>query len=120
MLNEVVMSWLKKVLQPVVLESFIRKLIKEDFSLEDNSLSVSSVNNTLGAVNALKKLKSTLDATEISDFTKIVKATIFNIDQKRFERSVTELLNMFIIRWNTKLEIWQTSRITCEGTVDCS
>ena len=55
MLNEVVMSWLQKVLQPVVLKSFIRKLIKEDFSLEDNSLSLSSVNNALGAVNALKK-----------------------------------------------------------------
>ena len=54
----------------MVLENCIIKLVKQDFSLDANSLSASSVNNSFIIVIALIQLKSTLDAIEINNFRK--------------------------------------------------
>ena len=53
----------------MVLENCIIKLVKQDFCLDANSLSVSSVNDIF-IVIALIQLKSTLDAIEINNFRK--------------------------------------------------
>ena len=92
-------SLLQGVVQPVVLENFIGKLIVQDFTLDAYLRPASSVNIAFGAVNAFKTLKSTPNATEINNFRKTIKAIISNIFQNLSEGSITKL-NMFSFRRN--------------------
>ena len=70
-----------------MLENCIRKVIKQYFNFDASLLPESSVNVGFGAVNTLKKLKSILNATEINNFRKNVKAMITKIAQELLECS---------------------------------
>ena len=61
--KKAVVSLLQKIAQQLVPENVIRKLAKQDFSLDANLLPASSVKIGFSAVSALKTLKTTVNAT---------------------------------------------------------
>ena len=70
-------------------------LILEIGILSLDLLPTSNASIGFGAVNAMKKSKSTLDATETNNFRKNEKAMITNLVQKLLEPSLTYLLTSF-------------------------
>ena len=63
-LKEAVVLLLQRVAQPMALENSIQKPVKQDFCLDANLLPVSVL--VLVMLMLWKKLRSTLDATEIN------------------------------------------------------
>lgn len=71
----------------MVLEYSVRKLINQYFIVNTNVLSAPNVSMGFGTVNALKKLKSILDANETNNFRKTAKPVITKIVQNLLESS---------------------------------
>ena len=77
---------LQSITQPVILENSITKVINQDFSQDTNALPATNVSIGYGNVNALKKLKSTLNANETNIFKEKCKSNDHKDSSETFRK----------------------------------